>query len=94
MSYSPEDRLQLKVDDVVWRVVGDELVVLELSTSTYLTLNGTAKLLWETIASETTFGHLTGVLIATYGIATDHAQRDAEAFVAELVSRGLLLVER
>ena len=54
MTHHPEEKLQLKAEDVVWREVGDELVVLELSTSTYLTLNGTAKQIWERLASGAT----------------------------------------
>ena len=90
MTYLPEEKLQLKVDDVVWREVGDELVVLELSTSTYLTLNGTAKYLWESLAGGTTIGALVQMLADRYPITAEQARTDAEAFLSALSERDLL----
>jgi Coenzyme PQQ synthesis protein D (PqqD) len=86
----PQEMLQLKVDDVVWRDVGDELVVLELSTSTYLTLNGTAKHLWESLAAGATVAELVEMLAERYEITPERAQADAESFVTELTNRDLL----
>lgn len=90
MTTTPEVKLQLSMEDVVWREVGDELVILELSTSTYLTLNGTAKHLWEQLADGTTSELLVESLVERYGITTAQAAADAEAFVGALSDRGLL----
>jgi Coenzyme PQQ synthesis protein D (PqqD) len=87
----PQEMLQLKVDDVVWRDVGDELVVLELSTSTYLTLNGTAKHLWESLVAGATVAELVEMLEERYEITPERAQADAESFVTELTNRDLLV---
>jgi hypothetical protein len=87
----PEDeKLHVNVDEVVWRDVGDELVVLELSTSTYLTLNGTAKQIWEGLVGGATREALIASLVERYGISTDQAQADVEVFIGELTDRGLL----
>jgi hypothetical protein len=91
MTHTPGEKLQLKAEDVVWREVGEELVVLELSTSTYLTLNGTAKHLWESLAGGATFDGLVESLAERYGITADQARADVEAFVTALTDRGLLL---
>jgi hypothetical protein len=90
MTYLPEEKLQLQVDHVVWREVGDELVVLELSTSTYLTLNGTAKHLWEGLASGTTVGALVQMLADRYPITAEQARSDTETFLSALSERDLL----
>jgi hypothetical protein len=91
MTYSSEEKLQLKVDDVVWRDVGDELVVLELSTSAYLTLNGSAKHLWEGLASGATSDALVQMLVDRYQITTQQARSDTEAFLSALAERELLV---
>ncbi len=43
---------------------------LELSTSTYLTLNGTAKCLWEGLTDATTVDGLIEVLVERYQISS------------------------
>jgi hypothetical protein len=91
MTYPPEEKLQLKVEDVVWREVGDELVVLELSTSTYLTLNGTAKQLWEGLAGGSTLDMLVSMLADRYTISVQQARSDTESFLSALAERELLV---
>jgi hypothetical protein len=91
MSYPPDEKLQIDADAVVWRDVGDEVVVLELSTSTYLTLNGTAKQIWDSLASGATLSALADGLVDRYGITLEQAQVDAESFVSALADRGLLV---
>lgn len=89
--FVPEGRLRLKVDDVVWREVGDELVVLELSTSTYLTLNGTAKRLWEALATGASVSELVEILCRRYRIPVEQASSDVESFMAVLADRDLIV---
>jgi hypothetical protein len=91
MTISRDEKLQLKVDDVVWREVGDELVVLELSTSTYLTLNGTARYLWERLTDATTIDGLIEMLVEHYQISADQARSDAESFLSALADRELIV---
>ncbi len=91
MTITPNEKLQLKVDDLVWREVGDELVVLELSTSTYLTLNGTARCLWERLTDATTVDGLIEMLVDRYRISADQARSDTESFLSELIERELIV---
>jgi hypothetical protein len=61
------------------------------STSTYLTLNGTAKHIWEGLAEGASTLSLVEGLAARYGIPSDRARADVDSFVAELSDRGLLV---
>jgi hypothetical protein len=90
MTEEADEELLIKVDEVVWREVGDELVVLELSTSTYLTLNGTAKYLWSTLADGATTGQLVKALAEKYQIPLEQARTDTESFLTALTDRGLI----
>ena len=82
--------LRLRVDEVAWRDVGDELIVLELATSTYLTLNGSAKQLWIGLSEGEDDPALIDRLTAAYGITEEQAAVDTEAFVAALAERKIL----
>lgn len=84
---------RLRVDDVVWREVGEDLVVLELSTSTYLTLNGSARQLWIGLAEGGTVNVLVDRLTSLYGISEEQATSDTEAFLAALADRKLLITD-
>jgi len=82
--------LRLRVDEVAWRDVGDELIVLELATSTYLTLNGSAKQLWIGLAAGTTMDELVDTLVTMYGISVDQAFADTDQFLSALIERKLI----
>ena len=85
--------LRLRVDDVAWRDAGDELIILELATSTYLTLNGSAKKLWLGLVAGANAEALADMLVSTYGISPEQAESDTEAFVTALVERKLVEFE-
>lgn len=86
----PEGRISLDADAVVWREVGDEIVVLEIATAVYLTLNGTARPLWLLLADGTTRDDLAAALVAEYGIAFDRAAADVDDLLRALAARSLL----
>jgi hypothetical protein len=90
MTSSLSKKVALKSDEVVWREVGDELVVLELATSTYLTLNGTAKYLWLTLSDGATLDELADSLVGRYRITDEQARTDATSFLEALTARGLI----
>lgn len=90
MTDAKDEKLHLKRDDVVWREVDGELVVLELSTTTYLTLNGSAKALWLCLADGATSGELARVLADRYQISAEQAMSDTDLFLSDLEERHLL----
>jgi Coenzyme PQQ synthesis protein D (PqqD) len=85
-----EQRIALKVDDLTWREVQDELLVLDMATTTYLTLNGSAKFLWEQLVDGATLTELAGSLVDRYGIDTGRARVDAEEFLQVLEERSFV----
>jgi Coenzyme PQQ synthesis protein D (PqqD) len=84
------ERLRLQADRVVWREVEDELVVLEVATTNYLMLNGSAKQLWLALVEGTTFEELVGQLTKQYEITSELARTDIKLFLGNLFDRGLL----
>jgi len=81
--------VRLRREALTWRRSGDEVIVLDLQTSRYLSLNGTGALLWEHLAThDCDARELTGVLTARHDVAT--AAADVEAFLGDLRRHGLL----
>lgn len=74
----------------IWREVGDEVVILDVSSSTYFSLNGSGKLLWHQLDEGSTLQGLVRVLEEAYSISREQAERDTEAFVSALLDAGLV----
>jgi hypothetical protein len=76
--------LRLRTDDLTWREVGDELVVLKLSVGTYLSLNAVGRELWNQLEGGATAAQLAHSLVETYGISADEATEDVASFLENL----------
>ena len=92
MTGSDDGVVRLNADRATWRKVEDELVVLDLESSAYLSINGTGAVLWARLEQGATKKDLTDALIAEFEVDNATATRDVEAFVADLDRRGLLLI--
>lgn len=83
--------MRLREDGITWQEIDGELVILDLDSSTYLTTNGSGAFTAKLLQEDRTTGDLADALVAEYGITSDVARRDAEAFVDALRGRGLLI---
>jgi hypothetical protein len=90
MSTPADHLLRIDSQEVVWREIGDELVVLHMGTATYLTINGSGRTLWNRLADGATPSQLADALIERYGIDAEQARLDVQAFVESLVACTLL----
>jgi len=86
-------------DDTVFRLrdeglaaqsLDEEIVVLDLRSSTYLLLNATGAILWPPLQTGATMPALARVLVDEFAIDDADALRDATTFVTELQRLGLL----
>lgn len=87
---SLECQYQLRKDDLVWRGVDDETIILDLRTSLYLALNSAAASLWLSLEEGATERQMTESLRAEYGIDEERATSDVKAFLACCQERDLL----
>lgn len=85
-----EPSLRLRTQQLLWREVDDEIVVLDLSKSEYVSVNAAGRVLWLRLAGGATKSELADELRHVYGLEPEAAQRDADAFVAHLRCQGLL----
>jgi hypothetical protein len=79
-----------RTDDLVWRELDGEVVLLDLRSSLYLTLNRTGALLWDLLAEPVTPARLAAALVAEFGLSADVAAADTEAFLSHLRAQGLV----
>ena len=77
-----------------WQHVDDEVVVLDLSSSAYLAVNGTGAALWPLVAAGTTERQLVEELTARFPIGVAQAHTDVIQFTTQLRDLALLEVER
>lgn len=82
--------MQIRTESLTWQVAGDDVVVLDLAGSVYLKLNGSGRVLWESLAESCDEGALVTTLMQQYGIDEARAITDVAAFVKDLSNRGLL----
>lgn len=75
---------------VMSRLVGDETILMDLSTGIYFGLDGVGKRIWETIAEGSNLAEVSAVIAAEYEVEDGRAKDDVVEFVGELVERGLL----
>lgn len=82
--------LKLRGNDIEWRQVGEEIVVLDLASSTYVSLNPVGATVWPLLAEGTSWGAMVGAITDAFEVDAETADRDLRAFVDDLRGRGLL----
>ena len=78
--------------------VGDQEIVIAIGKAAddfegYITLNGSAKLLWNALTKGATKDELVSLLLATYDVEEDIATDDVERFIEKLESADIIKEE-
>jgi hypothetical protein len=76
--------------DLLWRELDGEVVLLDLRSSTYFTLNHTGTLLWQRLGEPADASELIAALVEAYGVSDGEAAADVVTFLATLEDRGFL----
>jgi hypothetical protein len=82
--------MRLHSSDIVARDMGDEIVVLDMRSSKYLTVTGAGIRLFELLADERTSEELVTVLLDEYEVEPAVVERDVAAFLADMRAAGLI----
>jgi Coenzyme PQQ synthesis protein D (PqqD) len=88
--FNPDKPLSVDSERAVWREVGDEVIVLDTSNATYLTLNASARLLWKRLDDGATPAQLAAELVGAFDLPPEQAEEDVTAFLASLEQLSLL----
>ena len=82
--------MRLRSDDLTWREIDGELVILDLRSSKYLTTNASGAVLLKELVEERSRAELASALVAAFGISQVQAEADVSNYVGALVDAGLL----
>ena len=75
------------------RQLGDEMVIMSAADSSLFTLSEVATLIWQSADGQTPLSEIVRLRVcAEFDIAPHQANKDAEEFVMELSSHGILLL--
>jgi Coenzyme PQQ synthesis protein D (PqqD) len=85
--------LRLRTDDLLWRSLGHEVVVLDLRTSKYFTANVTAGVLLDRLKGGAERDDLVRAVQDRFDVDADTAAGDVDGFITSLRDRGFLAVE-
>jgi len=86
----PNPILELRGEDVLWRRMESEIVILDGQSWEYLALNTSAGLLWERLQLGATRSELIQLLVETYDVPAETATGDVDAFIESLRAKDLL----
>jgi hypothetical protein len=76
--------------DAIWREADGEVIALDDRLTNYVSTNSAGAVLWKQLADGASPGELAERLVSTFGIDQQRAERDVQAFLAELDSQGFL----
>jgi hypothetical protein len=86
-------RYWIDATTVSFREVGAEVVVLDLRTSSYVTVNDAGALLWRRLSQGASPEELGLALAERFGLPPEDARRDSAAFLDTLVARQFVTTE-
>jgi hypothetical protein len=90
MTTSGDETIRLREAELHSRAVDGEVVALDMAQSEYLGVNASGAPLWQALNDGTTRAHLVALLREQHDLADADAERDVDAFLAQLRERGLL----
>ena len=80
-------------DDVVFRILGDEAVILNLSTGIYFGLDTVGTRMWQLISEYGSTEKAREALLAEYEVEEGQLRQDLDLLIQQLIDKGLLITE-
>lgn len=77
-------------EDVVFRDVAGEAVLLDLASGMYFGLNDIGTRIWHLIADHGSADEIVATLLTEYEVDESHLRKDVDALIHQLIEKGLL----
>lgn len=88
---SPETPKTIRLSaQSTWKRMGDEIVILDLNSGSYYTLNGSASFSWEKLVQGVPLEQAADDTAKEYGIPPETALADLESFLTRLKEEKLI----
>jgi len=78
-----------RADRAHWRELDDHVVILDVDSSVYSTLNPVGSLIWNEADGKRSVSDLAEVVVDAFAVEPDVAIDDTRQFVASMVAEGL-----
>ena len=82
---------RLRSDELVWSKVGEDVVILELASSTYFTVRGSGTAIIERLVDGATKDVLVDDLTSRFEVDQETARADVERFLKDLADKNMLV---
>ena len=86
---SPETKMVIPAQ-VMSRQVGDETVILDLTSGMYFGLDPVGARIWQLLSEGQQVDAVVSILLNEYEVPEEQLRQDVNSLVSELVSRGLV----
>lgn len=80
-------------EDVTWRDVDEEMIVLHLPTGKYYTFNNTGHLVWQQLAEGKDTAAIRSQIMNKYEVDEETANRDLATFINGLKEHNLITID-
>jgi Coenzyme PQQ synthesis protein D (PqqD) len=88
-SRAPQEPIRLR-EEIVWREIDGEVVVLDLEGAAYFTVSHSGRTLWPLVVGGTSVEELADRLVERFSLEREVAERDVRSFLDSLGREGLL----
>ena len=83
-------RVIKRAEDIPWNVVDDEVVLLNLDSGHYYSLNESGRRIWELLDGENTIPDIIGVICEEFNVDQEKAVKDINELIDELLNEKLV----
>lgn len=77
---------------VIAKAIGDEMVILDLNSSTYFGLDPVGVRVWQLMSENKTMSGICETLVAEYDVTHERLQQDVARLVDDLLKRKLMTI--
>ncbi len=78
-------------EEFVWKEVGDQVVVLNLDSGVYYSLNPTGSRVWKGLMEQSSLEDIVGKLCDEYRVNEATARKDAEEMIDQFLAKKMLV---
>ena len=77
-------------DNIAWRNINEEVVILNLKSGEYFTLNDVGRFVWLAITDRNNIEEICQKVVDTFAVSPETAAKDIDIFVTGMMNEGLL----
>jgi hypothetical protein len=77
-------------DNIAWRNINEEVVILNLKSGEYFTLNDVGQVIWLAITDKNNIEEIRQKVVDNFDVSPENAAKDIDKFLTGMLNEGLL----